>query len=270
MRISIITVCYNSEKYIEETILSVINQTYNDIEYIIVDGMSTDSTPQIIERYRDRVAKYLRGKDKNMYDAINKGMSVSTGDYIEILNSDDKLCSPNAIEKVVKLIEKYQDSFDFFYCNSIIYYQDKGLYKLRPRIQTSFKELLCSKQLGFVGHGDVLLSRKVYQTIGTYDCDRFSAAADYDYMLRAFKKFKGKKLKTIIQIFRIHDDSITSSGRIAMEIDDVLKKNGIEEYSRIRRFYFFLWGWFKFCVVNFIPMSRFYLQQYKIHKCSAK
>ena len=132
MRISIITVCYNSEKYLEQTIQSVISQTYKDIEYIVVDGLSTDSTPQIIEKYQTFVAKYLRGKDKNMYDAINKGMAASTGDYIEILNSDDVLCNKYVIENVVKLIENYKEEYEIFYGDDLISYQDTGLIKSRP------------------------------------------------------------------------------------------------------------------------------------------
>lgn len=262
MKISIITVCYNSEKFIEQTILSVINQTYNNIEYIVVDGMSTDSTPLIISKYKDRITKIIREKDENMYDAINKGMAVSTGDYIEILNSDDVLYRPDSIQNVVTQISKYKDKYDVFYCDNIIHYQDFGLYKSRLRIQTNFRELLCSKQLGFVGHGDVFISRKVYESIGEYDCHHFSAAADYDYMLRAFKIFRCKKINAIAQVFRIHDESITSSGKIAKEIADVLTKNGINEISTFGRIVFYLWGWSKFCMVNLFPMLRFYYQKY--------
>ena len=261
MRISIITVCYNSEKYLEQTIQSVISQTYKDIEYIVVDGLSTDSTPQIIEKYQTFVAKYLRGKDKNMYDAINKGMAASTGDYIEILNSDDVLCNKYVIENVVKLIENYKEEYEIFYGDDLISYQDTGLIKSRPKIQTTFKELLCSRKLSFIGHGAVFISRKVYNGIGGYDCDNFKAAADLDYLLRATRKYPCKHIKTLAQTFRVHESSITSSGKIDVEIEGVLHKNGYYLIvPHIRKAYYYK-GWFRFWAVNFIPMIKFYIDR---------
>lgn len=258
MKVSIITVCFNSESYIEEAIQSVINQTYSDIEYIIVDGMSTDSTPQIIDKYKHNISKYIQGKDKNMYDAINKGMAVSTGEYIEILNSDDKLYDKHTIENVVKQIEKDKHSCGMYYGSDYIYYQDRQLLKYRPRIQTNYLELLCSKQLTFTGHGSVFLSRKVYETIGEYDCNLFKAAGDYDYMLRVMKNFKCKYLDVTIQQFRVHNSSITSSGAIFIEIDKVLEKNGYYKINPFVRSFYHSKGWSKFIIANFIPMCKYY------------
>lgn len=258
MKISIITVCYNSEKYIEQTIRSVIGQTYKDIEYIIVDGMSTDSTPKIIKRYQNNISRYIRGKDKNMYDAINKGMAASTGDYIEILNSDDILSNEFVIENVVLLIEKYKDRYEVFYGDDLIFYQESGVIKSRPKIQTSFTELLCSKKLSFVGHGAVFISRNAYESLGNYDCDRFCAAADLDYLLRAFKLCHCKHIKTLAQTFRVHASSITSSGKINTEIEEVIKKNGYYEITPIARTFYYYKGWIRFWMVNLVPMIRFY------------
>ena len=90
-RITIITVCYNSEKYIEQAILSVINQTYDNLEYIIVDGGSQDSTMSIVNRYRDKISVIISEKDNGISDAFNKGIRRATGDIIGIVNSDDML-----------------------------------------------------------------------------------------------------------------------------------------------------------------------------------
>jgi len=261
MKITIITVCYNSERYIEQTIRSVINQTYKDIEYIIVDGMSTDSTPQIIERYQPYISKYIRGKDKNMYDAINKGMAVSTGDYIDILNSDDTLCNEHVIENVVSQIEKYKDKYEVFYGEEQKYYQYLGITKARPKMQTTHMELLCSRRLTFMGHGAVFISRKVYERLGNYDCDNYSASSDFDYFLRVSKIFPSKYIKTLTQTFRVHEASITSSGRVDAEVEPVLRKNGYYEINPVIRALYFSWGWFRFWMINIIPMMKFYYQK---------
>ena len=87
--ISIITVVYNGEKYLEETILSVINQTYDNVEYIIIDGGSTDGTIDIIKKYNDNIDYWVSEKDRNMYDGINKGLKIASGDIVASLNSDD-------------------------------------------------------------------------------------------------------------------------------------------------------------------------------------
>ena len=89
MKISIITVCLNSESTIERTICSVINQDYKDLEYIIIDGRSADSTVSIINKYREKVNHIISESDKGIYDAINKGISLSTGELVCILHSND-------------------------------------------------------------------------------------------------------------------------------------------------------------------------------------
>ena len=100
MKISIITVSYNAAKTIEQTISSVVNQTYQDIEYIIIDGGSTDGTMDIIRKYEDRIAYWISEPDKGIYDAMNKGIDVATGDYVYFLGADDRLVDANIIDKI--------------------------------------------------------------------------------------------------------------------------------------------------------------------------
>lgn len=104
MKISVITVCYNSIKTLENTIQSVKNQTYKDIEYIIVDGGSTDGTLDIITKYSDIVDKWISGNDNGLYDAMNKGIELSTAEYIGILNSDDTFYCNNTIENIADFL----------------------------------------------------------------------------------------------------------------------------------------------------------------------
>ena len=107
MKISIITVCYNAEKTIEKTIKSVLNQGYKNIEYIIVDGNSTDNTMNIITNYRNEVDIIISENDNGIYDAINKGINASSGEIIGILNADDILFNNNIITKISQYYNKF-------------------------------------------------------------------------------------------------------------------------------------------------------------------
>src|SRR5690606_4665890 len=98
--LSVITVVYNNVKDIERTILSVINQTYKNIEYIIIDGVSTDGTLDIIHQYSEKISHIVSEPDKGIYDAMNKGLSVATGDYVLFMNSGDEIYAHDTVEKV--------------------------------------------------------------------------------------------------------------------------------------------------------------------------
>lgn len=106
LKVSIVTVCYNREKTISEAIESVLKQDYPNIEYILVDGVSKDLSMTIINKYRDRISTIICEPDKGMYEAINKGMRVATGDIIGLVHSDDFLYSTNIISKIVGKFEE--------------------------------------------------------------------------------------------------------------------------------------------------------------------
>lgn len=101
-KVTVITVCFNAIDTIERTILSVLNQTYNNIEYIIIDGGSTDGTLDIIKLYQDRINYWISEPDNGIYDAMNKGIYIATGDYINFMNSGDLFYDTTTIEKVFK------------------------------------------------------------------------------------------------------------------------------------------------------------------------
>lgn len=101
--ISVVTVCYNAADTIEKTMLSVLNQTYHDIEYIIIDGGSTDGTVEIIRKYADRIAYWVSEPDKGIYDAMNKGIKVATGEWINFMNAGDEFVDEGVIEKLFRI-----------------------------------------------------------------------------------------------------------------------------------------------------------------------
>jgi glycosyltransferase involved in cell wall biosynthesis len=108
LKISIVTISYNSELHIRQTISSVLSQSYTNIEYIIIDGLSTDTTMKIVDEYKDEIDLIVSEQDAGMYDAYNKGAAAATGDYILYLNSDDYLRSDDAVETICRRIDEYE------------------------------------------------------------------------------------------------------------------------------------------------------------------
>lgn len=195
IKISVITITFNSEKYLEQTIQSVVNQTYKNIEYIIIDGGSTDSTLNIIRKYDNRIKKWISEPDKGIADAMNKGIALSTGEYIYFLHSDDYLFSKNVIDDFVK----EQDEFkaDIF-AHSIIF--NKSLGKSVEILPRGYGVWLNLKN-GF-HHQGTFCRRNVFEKIGGFDV-QFKIAMDYDFFLRAYNNnIPCTKGNSIIAIMR--------------------------------------------------------------------
>lgn len=190
MKISIITVCFNSKKTIRQTIDSVLSQTYSDFEHIFVDGGSTDGTIDFIESYRnqygDRLILHV-GKDKGIYDAMNKGIAMAHGDVIGIINSDDWY-DTTALEKVAETYEKTNTDLVVITGNLIrTTYSGEFLY-----LQKHDKNCITLDGLTAgmpLQHPAVFVTRKVYETIGTFDIS-FKYLADYDFIWRCFDSKK--------------------------------------------------------------------------------
>lgn len=138
MRISVVTVCYNAVEAIEKTILSVLDQTYPKIEYIIIDGGSTDGTVDIIKKYTDRLAYWVSEPDKGIYDAMNKGIAVATGEYINFMNAGDTFFSPKTLADFVPLIKR-DAIVAYGYSN---YYLEGNTFTVRPAPITYLKKRL--------------------------------------------------------------------------------------------------------------------------------
>lgn len=177
MKISLITVCYNSEKTIKDTIESVLLQNYQNYEYIIIDGNSKDKTLDIIKSYENKFnskLKYISEPDKGLYDAMNKGIALATGDIIGILNSDDILYDKSVFQNIV-------DNFtncDGVYSNLLLMNEDF------TKITRNFKSKKLTKKKGFhPPHPTLYLKKEVFEKYGNYNLN-YRIAADLDFMYR--------------------------------------------------------------------------------------
>lgn len=243
LKISIITVCKNSAHYIEETIKSVLDQTYDAIEYIVIDGQSTDGTLSIIKKYSYGISYWTTEEDEGMYEAINKGLKYSTGDYILVLNSDDFLVDKNTIQKVVEEIAKERRAY---YYGDIIKKKNDRIKKVKL-FSVSFYQLLLSTHCTFVPHPCFFISRELNNRLQGYNT-AFKYAADYDYILNALLLgSNGKYIPLYVTVFRMHENSITASGKIDNERKSILHKHGYFKKPLITRSFFFLilWGYYK-------------------------
>lgn len=186
MKVSIITVCFNSASTIESTIQSVVEQNYHDIEFIIVDGKSTDSTLQIVEKYKSKISKFISEKDQGIYFAINKGISMSTGDIIGILHADDFYINKNIISTVVKSFSK--NNSDTVYGD--LQYVDRIQ---SDKIIRNWKSGEYSDGLFEKGwmppHPTFFVKKICYDKFGSFNTT-LKSAADYEMMLRLLHKHK--------------------------------------------------------------------------------
>ena len=184
LKVSIITVCYNSAETIEDTIQSVVNQDYKNIEYIIIDGKSKDNTLKIIEKYKSKVAKLLSEKDEGLYFAINKGIKLATGDIIGILHADDIYTNTEVLSKV---INKFSDlKLDTVYGDLEYVQRNNTLKVLRYWKSGEFRKDYFLK--GWMPpHPTFFVRKSCYDIYGNYNTT-LKSAADYELMLRLLYK----------------------------------------------------------------------------------
>ncbi|MER2998323.1 glycosyltransferase family 2 protein [Pontibacter populi] len=184
MKVSIITIVYNNRETIADAVASVLEQTYPDIEYIVVDGLSTDGTIEILNQYGDKISRFVSEKDGGLYDAINKGIKLATGDVIGFLHSDDIFYSPNSIALVAEAFEaKNTDSV----YGDLLYVQRANTEKVvRNWVSGDYNRQ--SFLYGWMPpHPTFYVKREVYQRLGLYNTE-FKSAADYELMLRYLYK----------------------------------------------------------------------------------
>jgi len=179
--ISVITVSYNSRETIADTIESVAAQTYPHVEHIVVDGASTDGTLEVLERFRDRLSKIVSEPDEGIYAAMNKGLSLATGDVIGTLNSDDVYVDENVLALVAEVFR--DDSVDV--CYGDIFYVDKGdLNRIVRHWKSEPYRPGLFEQGWMPPHPSFFIRRRVLGRVGLFE-PRYRFAADFDFMLRA-------------------------------------------------------------------------------------
>lgn len=219
MKISIITIAWNSAETIEATIQSVVDQSYHDIEYIVIDGGSKDSTMDIVNKFGDGVAIKVSGPDKGIYDAMNKGVLIATGDIIGILNSDDFYADKEVISDVAKSFQEQRcDALyaDLVYVDrddtdKIIRYWEAGVYKPGAFVKGWMPP-----------HPTFFVRKEKYDALGIYNTE-LKSAADYELMLRFMHKNEVKTgyLHRVITKMRVGGQSnVTLKNRIRANKED--------------------------------------------------
>lgn len=226
MKISIITVCFNSAITLEKTILSVSDQTYKNIEYIIVDGNSKDDTVEIIKKHESTISKWISEPDKGLYDAMNKGLAMATGDVIGILNSDDTFYSTNVISEIAEFHTKNDIEASI---GNIVQHNDFG--KI-IRFYSSKNWIPEKLKIGFMPpHPSIFFKAGLFEKFENYKLD-FKIGADYELITRFFLRhkviWKYSGITTTAMLVGGLSSSGTSSYKlISKEIQKALVMNGI-------------------------------------------
>lgn len=207
MKISIITVCYNSAETIKDALGSVANQLHNDIEHVVVDGGSDDGTIDLVKKYGNRVSTYVSSPDRGIYDAMNKGLSLATGDYVAYLNSDDFYCSNSVIQQVAKAIHE---------TNSDAVYGDLSYVKRsNPKIRVRYWKSKVFQPGTFVRgfappHPTFFMKRKLLNELGGFD-QSYSLASDFDLMFRALEIKKYTSTYMPLELTRMRTGGATNN-----------------------------------------------------------
>lgn len=187
IKLSIIIVCLNSEKYIGDTLQSLIGQTYQQFEVIVVDGKSNDKTLEIIEGFRlipdfKNKIRLISEPDSGIYNAMNKGIGIAVGDFIYFLNSDDVLCNNHVIDKIMR---HFKENIDILYGDIIVCNEDMKI-KTKKRFNDKTKFKLLKSTICFQ---TVFIRKNLFNRIGLFN-EEYCINSDYDWLLRAFNEKK--------------------------------------------------------------------------------
>lgn len=232
MKISIITVSYNSAKTIKDTIDSVLRQKYSDYEYLVVDGASKDGTVDVIREYEPKFEgrmRWVSESDRGIYDAMNKGIKMATGDVVGILNSDDFFTDIDVFERVAKEFEA-GTALEAIY-GDVHFVKDEDLTKCTRYYSSSyFRPWLL--RFGFMpAHPSFYVRKEIYEKYGLYDL-QFRTSSDFEMMVRLFAKNKinAKYIPMDFVTMRAGGEStagVEAKKKVNRDIASSLKKHGI-------------------------------------------
>ncbi len=228
MKISLITVVYNAETYLEDCIRSILSQNNNDLEYIVIDGGSTDGTQAIIEKYRSNIDHFISEKDNGLYDAINKGIGLASGEIVGLLNSDDMFAERDVLSDIARVFED----------NPAV----EGLYGDLNYVNATNEKIIrkwISKPADFndiekgwmPAHPTLYLKKSLFKEYGLYALD-MGTAADYDLILRYFHTYKIKttylpRLMVNMRTGGVSNQSLKSRFKAIFNDYKALKRNKI-------------------------------------------
>jgi len=230
MKLSIVTVCLNSVETVEDTIKSVLIQDYKDIEYIIVDGGSTDGTIDVIEKYRERMSRFVSEPDKGIYDAMNKGLGLCTGEAVGFLNAGDFYAGEFVISRVAALMS--ETNVEAVYGDLEYVASNEPGKRIRRWKSQAYRNGLFEKGW-HPPHPAFFVKRQVFEKYGYFN-PKFKIAADYELMLRFLRKYGvsscyipavlvkmrigGKSNKNLSQIIRANIECYKAWGENGLKV----------------------------------------------------
>lgn len=243
---SIITITYNASKWLEKTILSVLSQSYPHIEYIIIDGGSTDGTVEIIKRYASGISFWISEPDKGIYDAMNKGLQKATGDYVWFINAGDSLYTSDTVQQVATFIQKRKVLPDIIYGETIIIDEEGRSLGLR-RLKAPDKLTWKSFRMGMLVCHQSFITKRTIAPL--YDL-KYRYSADFEWCIRCMKNAR-KICNTRITLSNFLDGGVSTTQRKASlkeRYDIMCQYYGVVSTSLLHLWFairFYAAKWFK-------------------------
>ena len=238
-KVSVITVCYNAEASIGNTLKSVLDQTYNDFEYVIVDGASKDNTLKVVDSFKAGfeekgiTLKVISGKDNGIYDAMNKAVRYCEGNWLIYMNADDSFADSNVLSDVFE--NNDFDGIDVIYGD---HYRVKGDQK---KLDVADKDLEALKDFKFFCHQATFTARRVFDEI-MFDT-QFKICCDFDFFLQAFLKgYKFQHIDRVVCVYSVEGTSNKVYYNTILENYNVRIKNGIIKKSPLIKVKAFIWN----------------------------
>jgi len=228
MKISIITSVYNNKETIAEAIESVLSQTYENIEYIVVDGASTDGTVAVIEKYADQITTFVSEPDKGIYDGLNKGVSLATGDVVGFLHSDDLFEDEQVVKQIAEVFKKMH--VDSIY-GDLTYVSKEDTFNVVRFWKSGVFTPAKLKRGWMPPHPTFYVKREIYEKYGAFDTE-FKIAADYDTVLRFLgkEKISTHYIPEVLVKMRVGGASNKNIKNLVLKTKEdhyAMKKNGV-------------------------------------------
>ncbi|MDX2226059.1 MAG: glycosyltransferase family 2 protein [Verrucomicrobiae bacterium] len=218
--LTVATVTYNAEKTLEKTILSVLSQTAQHVEYVIVDGGSTDSTLEILQQYSDRISCWITQKDGGVYDAMNKAIALSRGQWIHLLNADDCYVSGESLAQVIPRLDSCRLN-----CSAILQKSGDRFYgtQIPPRWRWPLY------YSAYIPHPGLIVSREQYGQLGLFDT-RYAISADHDFILRALARYGIHVLRTPLVLMDMQGKAPRHFGQAFGEFCEITILHGLPRW----------------------------------------